>query len=315
MEKYKYKKVLSNTDELEIEIKPEDNITPYICPKSGDIVAIHQINLHQSKIEPGLFKLVNEGYNLTLRPFSFIKDQMLNNHNNVQAQIKTTAETFFKNISKYKDFGIDVPKKSILLYGPPGTGKTTSIIEICEDLKSDNTSVLLIPASISINAAEEYIRNLQYNNTERLIVVLEDINGKSDRHGNSNLQALLYFLDNSQRTFKVPTLIIATTNYIEELEETLTNRSGRLDQKIKVDYPDENFKTKVLEFFIKQPIEDDVKELLKFKKLSVAHIKEIAIRFVIEDIPLKDATNQIITEVEQFQDKFNSKKKVGFGNG
>lgn len=314
MNKTKYShKVFTKTGES-FELNQNEEIIDIQSTPAGVSLVLRQSKEH-TVINPGIFKLIVEDYVYKLRPLVFTKDKTLSGINTFNYEIKEIVDKFFNNIEKYKQFGIDVPKKNLLLYGPPGTGKTTSIIEVCEGYRDNKTGIVLLPSNLNISSCEEYIRNCTYNNIDKLIIILEDINGNSDEDRSySNTQALLSFLDNTQNTFRIPTVIIATTNYIENLQKVLSNRPGRFDKKIKVDYPNEEQKINLLQFFIKENLEENVKKLLTFKKLSVAHLKEIALRFVVENIPLIKATEAVIEEIKLFETGFNSKNKLGLKN-
>jgi SpoVK/Ycf46/Vps4 family AAA+-type ATPase len=121
-------------------------------------------------------------------------------------------------------------------------------------------------------------------------------------------------------TFKIPTLIIGTTNYPEVFMENITNRPQRFDVKIEVGYPNAEARASLLEFFMKEKgVTPEQKAAIQKKEcsqFSIAHIYEAAIRSYIFEMPLQEAIEEIRKEIELVKKAFDkSKKSVGFGSG
>ena len=215
--------------------------------------------------------------------------------------------------------GIDVAKRNMLLYGPPGTGKTTVLAKICNKYYNQGKTAVVIFPTEKFEAYEvkDFIKTFHYEGVERFILVMEDVGGvEMEEVRRSSDSGLLSLLDNQEKTLKIPTLIIATTNFPEVFMGNLTNRPGRFDDKIKADYPTGEARVKLAEFFIKRKLSEVESKILESKsasELSPAHIKESIIRSVIHEKTLEAALKEVIKEIDDYTKAFDDKGKgLGF---
>ncbi len=132
------------------------------------------------------------------------------------------------------------PRRGLLLTGKPGTGKTL----VCKVLMNTSPGITCMVAHTAYMMHPLYIDEL-YKVAADLsptIVVLEDI----DLIGQGRLRSgygmadalsrLLFALDGVQDCRNVVT--IATTNWLEILDEALKDRPSRFDRVINIDPPD-----------------------------------------------------------------------------
>ena len=79
-------------------------------------------------VNPGTWKIVKTLQGYVLEKTSFVKDSILEEFTNTK-KIEEAVSCFFSNLHLYKEFGIEVPKRGVLLYGPPGChAKGTNIL-------------------------------------------------------------------------------------------------------------------------------------------------------------------------------------------
>jgi hypothetical protein len=175
-------------------------------------------------------------------------------------------------------------KRGLLLSGPPGDGKSTAIECFVNDIAGE--------ASIIIVEAVEHIRAV-YHLAQLLapsVVILEDLDlitkarhdsyssyGKDDVTGE-----LLQVLSGGSAYGDIVT--IATTNHPEAIDEALAKRAGRFDAHVRLGYPGEADKRRVLDLYLGRfGVDDDftrrrVRQVLErdFAKLHLvpAHIEE-----------------------------------------
>lgn len=266
------------------------------------------------KVEPGIFTIMKKMTGFHLEKTSFTKDNILEDFVNTQ-EIENKADCFFRNISKYKEMGFEIAKRNMLLYGPPGTGKSTAISKICQKYFNEGKTAIITFATEKFEAYEvkDFIKTFEYVGVDRLILIMEDIGGSEmEEVRRAADSGLLSLLDNNEKTLKIPTLILATTNFPEALMGMLTNRPGRFDDKIKAGYPEAEARTKLMSFFAKRDLNELELMVLKMKtaeELSPAHLKEAYVRSVIHEKTLDVALKEVIKEVETYKKAFNDKGK------
>lgn len=269
-------------------------------------------------VRPGIFKLMKTMSGLDLCAAEFVRDQILEDLVST-AKIEQCVDRFIRNIPIYKsEFGIEIAMRNMLVFGVPGTGKSTQINKVAAKYVEDGKTLVIIWDTSDFAAADvkHFISGFKYEGIEKFFLIAEDIGGNE----NASLQArsdsaLLSLLDNRQKTFTIPSMIISTTNYIMNLEGNIANRSGRFDDKIEVEYPSKDARQKLLKFFAKDYATQDALDIIasdKCKEFPPAHIKEAYIRSRLSEEPLADVIQEMIKEVEAFNKAFSKNKGMGF---
>lgn len=292
---------------------------------SGNFVQLKYIDDEDKKdpfiVKPGIWSVQKTMAGLKLEETSFVKDKLLEDLVSTQ-EVEAAIDCFFSNIHLYKEFGIEIAKRNILLYGAQGTGKSSAISKLCEKYASDGKTAIILwhTAKWESYVVKDFIQTFQYEGVEKLILIAEDLGGVEKEQSRMGSDAsLLSLLDNQEKTFTIPICIIATTNFPATFMANIANRPGRFDDKIEVGNPGPDARVKLLKFFSKDSAGEEAIELMwsdKCKSFSPAHIRESYIRSRLKSRDLKVCIDEIIREISAYDHGFERSKKmsIGFGN-
>lgn len=274
------------------------------------------------EIKPGVFTLIKTMGGVNLQQTELNLYKLLESVNNT-SRIKKEVNVFFNKLDVYEKLGL-TKKRAILLYSSPGYGKTSAINKTAADLIAEDpgTVVLIWPTdeveaglvSKLLSFAAEYT-----DKCTRLILIAEDIGGGEEEGSHrprSVDSGMLNLLDGVNVVFKLPTFIIATTNYPENLVGALANRPGRFDEMVELEPPSYDEKIALMEFIGKRSLTDVEKEAFLLPgadTLSVAHLKEIITRTMIHDKTVPAVVKEMINHNERFNQGFTKKKQKEFG--
>lgn len=274
------------------------------------------------EVKPGVFTIFKTMAGFTLERTSFVNDAILDEFADTQ-EVESKIDCFFNNLDVYKKLGFEVAKRGMLLYGPAGTGKTTQISKSGRKYAADGKTVVIIWPTDKYEAYEvkDFVKTFEYKNVEKMIFVLEDVGGvemegvrvKSD-------SSLLSLLDNQEKTFTIPVMMIATTNHPEMFLANLTNRPNRFDDKIRVGFPKPEARVGLLKFFAKDHlvVSDEVISILasaKCNEFSPAHIREIVVRSMIFSKTPESVVTAMVQEIADYKKDFAEKAPGGMGFG
>jgi len=321
--KFKLKKITKLSEIDESTFLPESDL----CFQDSD--KVYQFKLEENKsdqglkVNPGYFVMAEiQGRDVTLKETELRQRDLLTSIVNTQA-IFNEAKMFFSKLHIYDELGEQKARK-LLLYSQPGNGKTASITSYCQTaIKEDTGTVVIVWPTSQIDSDQvlDFLeRKVKYSKKcSRVILIMEDIGG-GERENNGESRgvdsALLDLLDGLRIVFKLPTFIIATTNYPQNLLSALADRPGRFDMMLELDPPSPEERIQLVEFIAKRALNDDEKEALKSNDasdFSVAHLKEIVVRSMIHDKSIQQVIKELVAHKKKFHDSFEKKKKDTMG--
>ena len=193
--------------------------------------------------------------------------------------------------------------------------------KFCEE--DPGTVVFIWPTiEIDANSISKFLSVFsEFNKTcTRMILVMEDIGG-GEREGSGQIRSvdagMLNLLDGVEVTFKLPTFILATTNYPQNLLSALADRPGRFDLMLELEPPKAKERIRLVEFIAKRKLTADEEAAIKDKRcgtFSIAHLEEIVIRSMLHDKSMKDVITELVSHKDIVARAFEkSKKDGGFG--
>lgn len=207
-------------------------------------------------------------------------------------KVMDQLDRFWKSEEKFRKHGF-LFKRGILLYGIPGTGKTSLINMISQKAVEDDNIVLFNNDICSLAAVLRTIRSEEPD--RRIIVVLEDVDGIAEDYE----EDLLDLLDGSSTVDNV--IYIATTNYIEDLEDRLVKRPSRFDLKVEVKPPAMEQRLQYLNYLSKEE-KDYTDWAERTEGFTVAHLRELFISVELLGNDLEDTIEELKDQVIEVED-------------
>jgi AAA+ superfamily predicted ATPase len=214
------------------------------------VISLVRHLLRESNPFKGRVVLINRDLR-TVR--SRISDRSWNDvipHEQVRAELDFIAASI-RNREMLKAEGLSI-KRGLLLSGPPGDGKSTAIECFVNDIAGE--------ASIIIVEAVEHIRAV-YHLAQMLapaVVILEDLDLMTKARQNPYAYAAVSKDDVTGELLQVLSggsdyddiVTIATTNHPEAIDEALAKRAGRFDAHIRMGYPNDADKQRILDLYL-----------------------------------------------------------------
>lgn len=169
-------------------------------------------------------------------------------HEQARTELEFIAASI-RNREMLKSEGLTI-RRGLLLSGPPGDGKSTAIECFVNSIAGE--------ATIIIVEAVEHIRSI-YHLAQELapaVVILEDLDlitkGRQNPYASVSKDdvtgELLQVLSGGSAYADIIT--IATTNHPEAIDEALAKRAGRFDAHIRMGYPSDADKQRILDLYL-----------------------------------------------------------------
>lgn len=258
----------------------------------------------------------------------FLQDDLM-------SDISDDVDSFLSSSNVYrKDLGLPW-KRGYMFMGPPGTGKTLLIRQLCKkyDLESyDITHTIGSNGNINIAshiASERGIEDYLYpEETKPVVYIMEDIDkfatyqsGSGDHadSGSVSLHNILKALDGVDEIDGA--IIMATTNYAEQIAEAVMSRPGRFDRIWKIDLPTDEQKVKMLNFhkiFVSDMTNEEIAKSLgscnmAFVEELIKSLKKTYKRNTFTKVEVSTIVDRINNHRKNYKDHFkDSKESFGF---
>lgn len=284
----------------------EDSTTVYMgdgffersVDRSGE--AVEKIPPGAYRYDPNLDTSIREG----LVQHKIREDEYLELEGPFQEVIKDIND--FNNNKDYHKEIKALHKMGILLYGPGGTGKSVCIRHaIKETIKDEDALIIFISGNLP---SSRFLSMMRDTLNDRLkVFVFEELTTALHSHGST--EKILNFLDGENSLDNK--IVLATTNYPENLPENIVNRPSRFDKIYEFDRPSTTSRERLLNHYLLR--EPEPEELIKTDNMTVAEIKEIVSLMKISKLPLVEAIKKLERRRTLVKGAFKKVNNDGFG--
>jgi len=204
-------------------------------------------------------------------------------HGELSAMIKPTPVVTFDSVIVAKELKDDIYDNTIyhlknldlptgvIMHGAPGTGKSLICSAIINEAIKEGYNTCYISSYVDFDVLEEMIETF----LTPCVVIFEDVDSfgfSREEYGvNRDLSKFLQFINGiSERTD--PIVFVATTNYLDKLDEAIANRPVRFNRKFEFKIPTNSEIDALMNLYFGT---DEFAGLCHNKKFTGAHIREI----------------------------------------
>lgn len=234
--------------------------------KTDNIALVYEKNTPSSEPEilpNGIYfhEYASSGLPERLSPMNLRNDNYVTIMNSLES-LDGSIEDFVNNKELYTDTKT-LYKLGILVFGPPGTGKTCYMREFIRK-KQDAITIFMegVPTRKFLQKIEEATKNrLKILVFEEAVSLMED---------SDDIRNMLDFLDGSKSISNA--IYFLSTNYPESIPENVV-RNGRIDLFVRVDFPSEEARKKLVNLYLKRDPTAD--ELKLTENMPIVDIREL----------------------------------------
>jgi predicted AAA+ superfamily ATPase len=278
--------------------------------------AIHKINKFGSvyvvddgkqlpgvELPSGTYKYVYDSFTGTqkLVPMEFREDHYIEFSSVNEAFIRDFKD-FVENEEIYRKLNT-IYKEGFLPFGPPGNGKTATIRHLVKKCMPEGSVVIVIDKDLPTTP---FIQAMRKTLADRFkIFIFEEFTHFTKDY--NDMEEVLSFLDGESSLDK--SLLIATTNYPENLPGNIVERPSRFDKFYEFGNPNSIERKLLLDYYLMRNCTPD--EVIATQDMSIASIKEVCLLSYKRKISTIDAISCIKKQTKLARDHFKKTGKLG----
>jgi hypothetical protein len=203
--------------------------------------------------------------------------------------IISDMEKFWSRKEKYQEYGITY-KRGILMYGPPGTGKTSLINLIVAQIITDHDGIVINMEDI--NSFIPMVNNIRALEPDKpILALIEDLDSFMSYN---STKMFLNLLDGNLQIDNI--MYLATTNYLDRLEDRIKNRPSRFDKRYEIGYPSPDAR----KFYIENKLKESDLANIDLGKwvqdtngFTFSHIKELIVSVIVMENDYQKTISQL----------------------
>lgn len=304
----------------ELVVGAKINLTDFQVTSTDNFgkVTMIDIELEPSKESNAEYRIQEGNWRVTpsegLHPMGFVDETYFETQ--TSRELTKHFDVFRKKLDLMKKKG--KTKRGVLLGSEPGSGKSALIRSFIRKIKEmPRLCVLRIDSpDVSYEKVTSMFMNSDPSLVDFIVLVIEDLGGSNLNDSRKRVDAdCLNFLDGNINCFKIPTLIIATTNFLDELGSTLTDRPGRFDVVLQVEPPSDEESLFLVENYLGRELLVSEINAIKGNEFTPAYCIEIVDRVELYDISMEESVSQLKKQREKSRALAHTKPKeasVGF---
>lgn len=250
--------------------------------------AFYGVNKAHEKIPAGFYRCAHRpDISFHLLRHNLSLDKLMNLPDSASEEIVEEIRRFRGRKGKFEALGF-LHKRGVLLWGPAGSGKTSTVMLLCDLIVKNEGGVAVYGDEPEMTSrCLQLVRRIERERP--VILVLEEIDALVEKHGVSSYLSLL---DGEAQIDNIVT--VATTNYPERLDPTLTNRPGRFASIRYIGMPSRAAREAYILAKCPQLANGNLDAYLEASEgLSIDHLREIIVLTQCDDVPLEEAANRM----------------------
>ena len=239
-------------------------------------------------------------------------------------QIKSVSVTGFRTEYLPEDdyYGFTIDKDHLFLLDDftvvHNCGKTATITHYCKLVNQSESKACILRVESDVDweiLTEMFMACDRVGAVDYIVLVIEDIGGSGlDQKADRVNAGMLNFLSGND-VFMVPTLILATTNYLGQLGNVLLDRPGRFDAIIQLKPPADSDVFIIVGSTLGRELTDEEKKALSGTGFPPSYCVESIIRSEIYDVTLSESIEELKAQRQEVKKRFEKSNSMGFTRG
>ncbi len=225
--------------------------------------------------------------------------------------------TLFNKLEVYRRWNLP-PTRKILLGSQQGMGKSACIRAFCRSVRNEPGMCILRVDSddVSWETMTQMFMKAKPSDVEKVVLIVEDIGGTYlDERRHHVSSDMLNFLSGNSDIFKVPTLVIGTTNFLNELGPLLNDRPDRFDVVQQLNHLSDKDTLAIVSAIMGRDLTEDEQKALTGKKFTPAYCKEAILRAELHEITIQEAVLELIEQRKRSKERKHGDTGTSLGFG